>query len=128
MQKLYERKVYGGNCIKFTDNNAIFTSFSRMARYVYRKQLIDKYGLPKLSGLGVKVGDFINIKNGYKEYSCNKGVNCDSYPNELLTEEQPTNPPAGYFDVNNLSNRTTTKQSCRWLLFKFRSKCFCDRR
>ena len=95
--------IGGGNCIKFTDNNDIFTSSPEWPTgYPYRLQLIGQYGLPKLSGLGAKAGDFINIKMDIKSTKAGKGVNTAiAYAGELLTEEQPTSPPAGYYDPEN---------------------------
>ena len=95
--------IAGGNCIKFTDNNSIFESSPEWpAGYPYRLQLIGQYGLPKLSGQGAKPGDFINIKMDIKSTVANKGVSTAvAYAGELLTEEQPTNPPTGYFDPAN---------------------------
>ena len=95
--------IAGGNCIKFTDNNEIFVSSPEWPTgYPYRLQLIGQYGLPKLSGLGAKAGDFINIKMDIKSTVAGKGVNTAIvYAGELLTEEQPTNPPAGYFNPAN---------------------------
>ena len=95
--------ISGGNCIKFTDNNSIFEASPEWPTgYPYRLQLIGQYGLQKLSSLGVKAGDFINIKMDIKSTVPGKGVSTAiAYAGELLTEEQPTNPPAGYFDPTN---------------------------
>ena len=95
--------IAGGNCIKFTDNNEIFVSSPEWPTgYPYRLQLIGQYGLPKLSGLGAKAGDFINIRMDIKSTVAGKGVNTAiAYAGEILTEEQPTNPPSGYFDPAN---------------------------
>ncbi len=95
--------IAGGNCIKFTDNNNIFESSPEWPTgYPYRLQLIGQYGLPKLSGQGAKPGDFINIKMDIKSTVANKGVSTAvAYAGGLLTEEQPTSPPDGYFDPAN---------------------------
>ena len=95
--------IAGGNCIKFTDNNEIFTSSPEWPTgYPYRLQLIGQYGLPKLSGVGAKPGDFINIKMDIKSTVAGKGVNTAiAYAGDLKTEPQPTGLPIGYYDPNN---------------------------
>ena len=94
-------------------------------RYPYRLQLIGQYGLPKLSGLGAKAGDFINIKMDIKSMVAGKGVNTIAYAGELLTEEQPTNPITSYLIllIPSPTEMPIPKQSTRWLLFKFKDKC-----
>ena len=93
--------VAGGNCLKFTDNNEIFESSPEWPTgYPYRLQIYGKYGMPKLSGLGVKGGDYMNIRMDIRSTVAGKGIQtAASYPNELLVEDNPApSVPEGYFN------------------------------
>ena len=93
--------IAGGNCIKFSDTNEIFRELAEWPNSIYRKLSI-RQEVINLQGQGVKVGDFINVRMDVKSSIANKGVQVAlSYPNELLSEDKPQNPPDGYFDVNN---------------------------
>ena len=104
--------VAGGNCLKFTDNNEIFESSPEWPTgYPYRLQIYGKYGMPKLSGLGVKGGDYMNIRMDIRSTVAGKGIQTAvSYPDELETEDSPgdDNPPTGWYDPNS-SGPTETK-------------------
>ena len=107
--------IAGGNCIKFSDTNEIFRDLVEWPDSVYRKLSL-RQEIPNLQGQGVKVGDFVNVRMDVKSSVVNKGVQIAlSYPNELVDEDKPQNPPDGYFDVNNPVNRTTTNKSTCWL-------------
>jgi hypothetical protein len=92
--------IAGGNCLKFTDNNEIFESSPEWPTgYPYRLQIYGKYGMPKLSGLGVKGGDYMNIRMDIRSTVPGKGIQtAASYPNELLVENEPQSVPEGYFN------------------------------
>ena len=94
------QNIGGGNCIKFTDNNGIFESSPEWPTgYPYRLQLMGQYTLPKLSGIGAKAGDFINIRMDIKSTVPGKGVNTAiAYAGDLTVEEKPTYIPDGYFN------------------------------
>ena len=93
--------IAGGNCIKFSDTNEIFRDLVEWPDSVYRKLSL-RQEIPNLQGQGVKVGDFVNVRMDVKSSVANKGVQIAlSYPNELVDEDKPQNPPDGYFDVNN---------------------------
>ena len=92
--------VAGGNCLKFTDTNEIFESSPDWPTgYPYRLQIYGKYGMPKLAGLGVKGGDYMNIRMDIRSSVAGKGIQTAvSYPDELEVEDVPQGAPAGYFD------------------------------
>ena len=99
--KIVQREgVANGNALKFTDNNAMFESVPGWpAGNLYRTMLLSTYNVPTLSGLGVKAGDFINVRMDIKSTVPGKGARAlFSYPSELDTENKPVSPPLGYFD------------------------------
>ena len=94
--------IANGNCIKFSDTNDVFRDLAEWPDSVYRK-LSMRQEISNLQGQGVKVGDFVNVRMDVKSSVAGKGVQIAlSYPNELVDEDKPQNPPEGYFDVNNI--------------------------
>ena len=94
--------VANGNCIKFSDTNDVFKDLVEWPDSAYRKLSL-RQEISNLQGQGVKVGDFVNVRMDVKSSVANKGVQIAlSYPNELVDEDKPQNPPDGYFDVNNI--------------------------
>ena len=94
--------IANGNCIKFSDTNDVFRDLAEWPASVYRK-LSMRQEIANLQGQGVKVGDFVNVRMDVKSSVADKGVQIAlSYPNELVDEDKPQNPPDGYFDVNNI--------------------------
>ena len=99
--KIVQREgIANGNALKFTDNNAMFESVPGWpAGNFYRSMLLRNDNVPTLSSLGVKAGDFINVRMDIKSTVPGKGARAlFSYPDEIITEEQPTRPPTGYFN------------------------------
>ena len=93
--------VANGNCIKFSDTNDVFKDLVEWPDSAYRK-LSMRQEISNLQGQGVKVGDFVNVRMEVKSSVPNKGVQIAlSYPNELINEPKPQNPPDGYFDPTN---------------------------
>jgi len=94
--------IANGNCIKFSDTNDVFRDLAEWPASIYRK-LSMRQEIANLQGQGVKVGDFVNVRMDVKSSVPDKGVQIAlSYPNELVNEDKPQNPPDGYFDVNNV--------------------------
>jgi len=92
--------IANGNCIKFTDQNDMFVGVDNWSNNVsaYRT-LAMAQTMPNVLGQGAKKNDFINIRMDIKSTLSGKGVEVGlSYPNALDTENQPINPPLGYFD------------------------------
>ena len=94
--------IAGGNCIKFTDQNEVFSELDVWPNASAYRTLAISQEIPSITSQGAGRGDFVNIRMDVKSTIANKGVQVAlHYADELLNEEQPTNPPPGYFDPEN---------------------------
>ena len=94
--------VVGGVCMKFTDMNEPFTSLDEWPTgEPYRKLSIHQQ-MSNLQGQGISNEDVINIRCDIRSTVAEKGVQIAiRYANDLLTEDIPVSPPAGYFNPFN---------------------------
>ena len=103
----------GGTCVKFSDTNELFTTLDDWNYFdssdnpnPYRKLGVFQK-LPSLVSQGVKTFDIANLRADVKSTVSNKGIKFNLYyPYELNIETKPSdnNPPAGYFNPDNISH------------------------
>ena len=92
----------GGNCIKFPDQNEIFIDLPEWPNEQRYRMLAISQEVTNLVGQGVKHNDIANINFDIRSTVANKGVEVSlRYADDILVEEQPQNPPDGFFDPSN---------------------------
>ena len=93
--------VTGGVCMKFPDQNQIFTELDEWPSEYPSRWMGINQKMGTLIGQGVTHFDLVNLTFDLKASVAGRGVLISLYyPNELVTEEMPTAPPTGYFDPN----------------------------
>jgi len=94
--------VTGGVCMKFPDQNSIFTELDEWPSEYSSRWLGINQKMGALIGQGVKHFDFVNLTLDLKASVAGRGILVSLYyPNELQTEDIPDAPPMGYYDPNN---------------------------
>ena len=94
--------IAGGVCMVFPDQNEMFEALNQWPDGEMSRELAIFQEMPNLQGQGVKRGDIVNISLDVRSTVAGKGVQLSlTYANELATENEPSNPPEGYFDPNN---------------------------
>ena len=92
----------GGSCIKFTDQNELFIDLPEWPNEQRYRPLLITQEITNLLGQGVTHNDIANINFDIRSTVANKGVEISlRYADEVLVEEQPQNPPPGFFDPSN---------------------------
>ena len=96
-----EEGVAGGNCIKFTDQNASFIDLPEWPNDQRYRWLGISQKISSLNGKGVKDGDIASISFDIRSTVANKGVEISlRYANSLVQENIPLTAPAGFYDPN----------------------------
>jgi len=89
----------GGNCIKFTDQNAAFIDLPEWPNEQRYRKLTISQEVTNLQGQGVKHGDIANINLDVRSTVANKGVEIILHYADLqITEDRPVGGPEGWYD------------------------------
>ena len=94
----------GGTCLKFIDQNDIFTNYSWWPGPIggsNHRPMSSRHEMLPISSIGASGGDILNIEFDMKSTVIGKGVEIQlSYPIGVENEQMPMSPPVGYFDPN----------------------------